>query len=252
MKKVLGVSTFLLAMMTLVSAQGGIASGLSRGMSQVIGMIEGLLGPFFSAIFGGGSGMLFEKVLFLAIILTTVYMIVKKMPVFGNKEPVIWIVSISISLLSTRFMSAEMIQTMLLPYSTLGIALTAALPLLIFFAFVYNNGFTETVRRTLWIFYIVIFLTVWGTRYDTVGDIAWIYLASAGIAFLFFLWDGRIQKIILAQGREKLNQDIREDRAIQIRRRLKELERDNNEGIVTPERYKKKRKELEERLANTH
>lgn len=248
MKRVTGVSAFILFMTTLVSAQDSLASGLSKGMNQVIGAIEGMLGPFFSAILGGGSGMLFEKVLFLTIILATVYIIVKRMPVFDNKGPIIWIVSISISLLATRFMNANLLQAMLLPYSVLGITLTAVLPLIIFFAFVHTDDNGPTVRKMLWIFYIVVFLSIWGIRYDSVGDIAWIYAASAGVALIFLLADGTIRRAIIKQKMDQLDQNRREDAATEIRKRLTEIESDKTAGHITDARYAQLKKSLEKQL----
>ena len=250
MKKVFGVSTFLVSMLTLVSASDGIATGMSKGMSQIIGIIEGMLGPFFSAILGGESGMLFEKILFLAIILATVYLIIKNMPVFKGNGAIIWIVSISISLLSTRFMSGDLLKTMLLPYSALGVALTSIFPLLIFFAFVEGQA-GRTVRKSMWIFYIVVFCTIWSARYATVGAISYIYMGSAVLALLFFLMDGTIQR---ARMKQKLDENTKEEVAEAIaimKERIKQINEWQTNGHMDKDTAQRKIKNINKQIDNT-
>ena len=131
-----------------------LASGLGQGMEQLIEAGERLLFPFFSALLGGTSDMLFERVLFLVIIFAVVYIVISKMDVFEDNAYIIWIVSVSVSLLSTRFLVGEgLLKTMLLPYSVFGIAVSASLPLLIYFTFVEKFDDSATVRKMLWIFY---------------------------------------------------------------------------------------------------
>ena len=229
MKKVFGVGAFLLSMVALVSAQDGLASGFGKGMSQVISLIESVIGPFFSAILGGESGMLFEKVLFLAIILTTVYVIIGKTPVFTKKDgnpnlPVVWIVSISVALLSTRFMSGDLLKTMLLPYTTLGVTLTAVIPLIIYFMFVLNIGASSpTLSKILWIFYIVTFVTIWTTRYNDIGVISYIYMGSAIMALIFLLADGTIRRALEKQREKELSMDDRKQRIAKIKEEMNDV-----------------------------
>ena len=162
MKKSFVTFIFILFASPMVSASSyygnDLASGLGHGMNQLVDAGEQMFGPFFSAILGGGGDMLFERILFLAIILAVVYIITSKMDVFNNNPTVIWIVSISISLLSTRFLSeSNLVQTMLLPYSVLGVTISAVIPILIYFKFVQSFNDSTTVRKMLWIFFIVIF-----------------------------------------------------------------------------------------------
>jgi hypothetical protein len=252
MKKAFGVSAFLLSMLTFVSAQSNAAAGLSKGMSQVIGMIEGMLGPLFSAILGGGSEMLFEKILFLIIIFAIVYIIIKRTPVFsGDKnKPIVWIVSISVSLLSTRFMSGDLLKSMMLPYTTLGVTLTAALPLIIFFIFVlsFDKPEHKTLRKILWIAYIVVFTTIWSTRYNDIGVISYIYLGSAIVALIFLLADGTIRRHMIKQKIEGGRHDRRMVMIADIERKVEETMKhptlDDATKANMVNRFKKQLKEL--------
>jgi len=200
MKKVFLCFVFVLLGVSFVSAQYGgtsLGSNLGYGMEQLIDIVEGMLGPFFSVILGGSGDLLFERILFLAILLATIYMLISRMPIFSENIPVIWIITVTISLLATRFLAdSALVQTIILPYSVLGVALTSALPLLIYFTFV-EKFEGSTVRKMLWIFFIVIFLGLWGARYDQVGNISWIYFITATLAFIFLLFDGTIRNVIV-------------------------------------------------------
>ena len=247
MKKLSGVLSAALFSLTFVSAADRLSTGLSRGMNQVLDAVKALLGPFLSAILGGTGETLFQKVLFFAIILSLVYIIIKQMPVFKDNKTIIWIVTISVSLLSTRFMSADLLKTMLLPYTVLGVAITAVIPLIIFFAFAQGVG-NKYTRKIMWILFAVTFLTIWSSRYAEVGAIAWIYFGTAMISLFFFLFDGTIRRLRIKQKMEELNAGKRQDAATEIRKRLAELETDKTKGFIIEGRYRELKRKLEKQL----
>lgn len=248
MKKVFGVLVLGLFLISMASATD-LASGLNRGSNQLIEATEGLLAPFASAIFGGPGDMLFEHVLFLAILLAVVYIVVSKMPIFKDNKPVIWIVTVSVSLLSTRFlMESGLVQTMILPYSVFGVTISAVLPILIYFTFVESFSESATIRKMLWIFYIVAFVGIWSSRYDSIGKLSWIYFASAVAALIFLLFDGTIRRAIIKQKMKELSIDNREDFIIKIRKQLAELEANMTAGYLTEARYKKIKKRLNKQM----
>lgn len=227
MKKELGLFTLLLSLFTLVSAQTtSLASGLSKGMSQLLSAVEGLLGPLFMAILGGDSGLLFEKTIFLILIFCIVYLVTKSIPVFPNKGAILWIVSISISLLATRFMSGDLLRTALLPYGALGVTLTAGLPLIIFFVFIENlNGSQyKLLRKILWISYIIVFCVIWSTRYESIGTISYIYLGSAIVALIFLFADGAIQRMRIKQKYSESDKNEAHEIIARKRDRIAQLE----------------------------
>ncbi len=248
MKKSFVAFLFTLFSSSIVSAAyygNDLASGLGYGMNQLVDIIEQILGPFFSVILGGGGEMLFERILFLAIILAVVYIVTSKMEVFDDNPVVIWIVSVSIALLSTRFLiENNLVQTMLLPYSVFGVALSAAIPILIYFKFVQSFDDSATVRKMLWIFFIIAFIGIWGARYDDIGNLSWIYMTSAIAALIFLLFDGTIRKYIVRQERKELDVDNRENAIIKLRKKLSELDDNYRKGLVKENYYKKKGKEL--------
>ncbi len=226
-----------------------LATGLGMGVEQLIRAGENMLFPFFSALLGGTSEMLFERVLFLVIIFAVVYIVISNMEIFKGNGAVIWIVSVSVSLLSTRFLVGEdLLQTMILPYSVFGIAISSVLPLLIYFAFVQKFDDSATVRKMLWVFYIIAFIGIWGARYDDVSGLAWMYLLSAGAGVIFLLFDGTIRRAIVKQEMAQLDIGNREEFARQIRKQLGKLEDDKMAGYVTGSHYKQLKRKLRKQL----
>jgi hypothetical protein len=195
----------------LSSAQSTFGGSLARGSATLPQLFIDLFGPFFTILLGGQDGLLFEKVLLFLIITSLIYMVVKNMAIFGNNNAIITIVTFSISILSTRFMSgSDLIYTILLPYGVLGVSLSAFLPLVIAFAFIYSgkdgksNIDSGFMRRIFWILFTVIFFAMWSIRYEDVGGVSWIYFWSAVFSFLLFLFDGSIRRAIVKARYEQI------------------------------------------------
>jgi len=226
MKKFAGVLIFLFSYVTLVSAYiSDPIYGLGYGMNQLIILFENFLGPFFAVILGGGE-LLFERILFLFIILAVVFSVLRKMDAFNydDNRVIVWIITIAVSLLSTRFLvESDLVLTMLLPYTAFGVILTSALPFVIYAYFVLNLRESPTTRKILWIFFIVGFLGVWGTRFEELGNISWIYFITMVLAVLFLLFDGSIQRWLIKQEREAGNLASKEMHLAELNKQLKEL-----------------------------
>ena len=228
-----------------------LADGLGMGVEQLIEAGENMLFPFFSALLGGTSEMLFERVLFLIIIFAIVYIVISGMSIFSDNKAVVWIISISVSLLSTRFLVGEgLLQTMLLPYSVFGIAASSVLPLLIYFKFVQSFSDSTTVRKMFWVFYVVVFIGIWGSRYTEVGSLAWIYLLSAGAGLIFLLFDGTIRRAIVKQEMTALGVGSTGNFMIELRRKMGELEKNKRDGYVSESEYKRIKKSIAKQMKN--
>lgn len=242
MKKITGASTILLFMITFVSA-GSLSSGLSKGMNQLLDAIRALLSPFFGAILGGSGEVLFQKILFLVIIFSIVFLVIKNMPVFKGNSLIIWIISVSVSLLATRFMSGDLLKTMLMPYTVLGVVLTSTLPLIIMFVFIQTLE-SKTLRKILWSFYIAVFLVIWSTRYAQIEILSYIYMGSAIIAFFFLLFDGTIRKAILKSKMDDLDQERRAKMRAEISEELTHLEDQYTKHHIDEAHYAKIKRRL--------
>jgi len=201
----------------------------------------------FSIFLGGYGDYMFERILFLFILVALLYVIISRMDVFKKNRMVIWVITISISLLATRFLTeSDLISTMLLPYSVLGVALTAVLPIMIYFFFVESFSNSATVRKMLWIFYIVVFIGLWASRYDELGQMSWIYMMSAIAALLFLLFDGTIRWAIWRQKQKETDFAGKEEMAVHIRKQIGEL--GHNRKFMSDAHYKKMMKMYNKQL----
>lgn len=256
MKKIFPVFILLLMFSTtLVAAQTGYYRGnnlgdnLGYGMEQLIDNIEQMFGPMFSMLLGGQGDYMFERIMFLFMLVAIIYVVISRIDVFKNNKMVIWVITISVSLLSTRFLTeSDLIQTMLLPYSILGVTLTAVLPILIYFSFVESFSESATVRKMLWIFYIIVFIGLWSSRYDELGQMSWIYMMSAIAALLFLLFDGTIRRTMVKQQMKELDIENRDNFVVEVRKQLRELNNNYREGFMTEARYNKINKRLNKQI----
>ncbi|MCH7850871.1 MAG: hypothetical protein IH845_04485 [Nanoarchaeota archaeon] len=246
MKKVYPIVVIFLSLFTFVSAYD-IGSGLNYGMRQLISIVEGFFSPLTYLFFGGSGDMMFESILFLLIIVSIVYVVISKLEPFKDRKAIIWIITISVSLLTTRFMTEEMLRTMILPYSLLGIALTSVLPLMIFFILV-KDFESAILRKIFWIFFIITFLGIWNSRYNELGPLSWIYFMTGVVALFLLLFDGTIRRHMVKQSMRDLDIGNREDYAARIREKIREVNEDKTEGFITEVRYKKKIKQLNKQL----
>ena len=195
------VSLFLIANVSAQSPFESIAEGLGGLISTLIDALE----PILKAVLGdvGGDDLFFTKVLLFIIVLSIVWVALEKVDLFSDYEFIHWILAIVVSILSVRFLTDESwIQTILLPYSTLGIVVTAFAPFIIWFAFV-NIGLKEQpsiIRRFLWIAFAVVFVAIWSVRWTefqnaTTGfNASNIYFWIFGLSLLMAIFDGTISK----------------------------------------------------------
>jgi hypothetical protein len=136
----------------------------------------------------------FAKILFLIIIFVIVLRVIGKIDFFQENGWVLWTVSVAVSILSIRwFGNSEVIRSVILPYSVFGIVVSAGLPFVL--AFLIIEDLRKTMRKFAWIFFAVIFIGLWFSRSDEIGNFGWIYLMTAVLAIVMIIIDGTIQRL---------------------------------------------------------
>ena len=212
MKK-FGVFVFasLLLLSVFVSAQGSIASNLFSGSSSgsVASFVESFVDgaePIVKLLVGstGGesnldSSFLFAKFLLLILVVAVIWVPVKTMPfVGGERNGLAFVISLIVGLLSIRFLSSELISTILLPYTALGISITAFLPLVLYFVWVekgLEGAMYTTIRKAAWIFALVVFVALYFVRLPLLNPSAFasVYLIAGALCLIMFFADQTIQ-----------------------------------------------------------
>jgi hypothetical protein len=261
MKKELLYAVVLVLLISAVSARsysygnfptysysGGYGSGFGYSLGGASSWIDYNIGPYFTFLLGGNEEFLFERILFFFIVLSIVFVILRKVPIFENNMAATWIVTFAVSLLSTRFLADfYFIQNVLTPYTVLGVVLTAGLPLILFFIFVesFKSGI---LRRILWIFFFIVFVGIWASRYSDVGPFSWIYFFTALIALIFFFADGTIRRIMVKEQMRQLDMNRRSDYEREIKRQMTEAEQDLRKNIINTNQYTHIMKDLRKKL----
>jgi hypothetical protein len=251
MKKIFGVSFVIASFVSFASAYSGgdLGYNLGNGMERLIYLFESLFGPFFAVLLGGTGEFLFERILFLFIVLSIVYVVVSRIDVFKNNKNIVWIVTVTVSLLSTRFLSeTSLVQTIILPYSILGVSLTAILPLIIYFYFVRSFEDSAVLRKSLWIMFLVVYFGLWGSRYNELGGISWIYFWVGFLAFLFFIFDGTINRALIKQRYGELDHARRMGTVATLRERLDKNEEQFSLNYINSKHYKSTKKHLQKQI----
>ncbi|MBU2576373.1 MAG: hypothetical protein KKF50_01490 [Nanoarchaeota archaeon] len=208
MKKLFGVFILGLLMFSMLASfvsAGAVAESVKKGMTSAYDVVKPAL-EFVTGENSDSPELFLAKILLVIIIFSIVWMALNKISFFSENEWSLWTVAIAISLLSIRWIgNASVVNTIILPYSALGVALTAGLPFVIYFLVV--KDFNRTMRKLSWAFFIVIFVALWimrsgdkaveaGSIGGAIGPFAWIYLATAGLGLAVLLFDKTIQRII--------------------------------------------------------
>ncbi len=146
---------------------------------------------------GYDADLLFQRFLFALIIVAIGYAVLERVPLFSENSFALWTVTISVAVLSVRFIATtNLVEGLLLPHGAMAISLLAILPFIFYFYFVEEGLDSRFLRRFAWSVYIAVFLGLWYVRRTSVVEAAWLFLASAVVAGLCFTLDGSIQKTL--------------------------------------------------------
>jgi hypothetical protein len=201
--------SLILLSITYISAQPYSAGGgyggsfnIRQGSEQLINFFIDWGEPFIQAFFGGydyTGYLLFEKFLVFILLAAVVFLSLKRTTYFEKNRIVIWIIAIIVPLLAVRYMQFGWINTILLSYTVVGVALAGILPFIIYLFFlhgVFSEG-SSVPRKIGWIFFIVVYFGLWSTaQTENYGEI---YFWTMVVSFFFLLFDGTIHRALMKQ-----------------------------------------------------
>ena len=212
-KQIFILFVLTISLINFISAQ----ISLYEGMTEVWNNITLILNPILQFFLGDISGaLLLNKILILIIVTTLVWIGIGKISLFDDKKTIIKVVlTFAVSVLAMKGIgSSETINMILVPYTATGVALSAGFPFVIYF-FLINKGIgkqSDTLRRTAWIFFAVIFLGLLVSRIGGVENlfntstwgVYWIYFLACFLAIGMAILDGTIKAFFLNVEAEKL------------------------------------------------
>ena len=175
------------AFVPFVSAQYyGYGGGFWYGTEQVIDSIVQNIEPLLRALLGGNDWttyLLFEKTLLFILISIIVGLILTKVPVFSGLEnkKILRLIAVIIGILGVRNLNYIWINTILVQYEVLFIAIAGVLPFLIYWAF--TKDLDPMARKVAWVLYAVIYFGLWATT--TIEAYTEVYLWGAVVALVY-------------------------------------------------------------------
>jgi len=252
MKK--GLAILPIVFLVSVLLIGFVSADIGQSMNSFIDGFTKVIEPIAKNLLGEtpSGEWLFAKVLFFLIILGIVWTALSRIEFFNDYVWVLVIISAAVSILGTRWMTQGIIESILLPYNALGVAVTAFLPFVIYFILV-DVGFKESpaiVRRIAWVFFAVVFIGLWISRADKIDSNAiYIYPITALIALIMAGMDGTIHRFFVQMAIEKAGKNSTQGAVQSLEMKLAQLPDLLEKGIITSAEYSKREREYKKRIA---
>jgi len=235
---ILSILSFLFVI-PLVSAQFFLSSP-SQFINEAITGITDVFRPVLMTLFGnfGGEDFLFAKFLLGILLFVVINAVVRKIHVFKRQRGVAVIVALVISLLAIRFIDEnDLVNGILLPYGTLGVAITTLLPFVIFFYFLHDSQIGPFGRRAGWFVFGVIFLVLWSSKYGEISPISnQIYGWTLIGVLLALIFDKGVHKYFALNELNRFKRHISDLDVAKLQAILRDIE-----GIDTPEANRARR-----------
>ncbi len=170
-------------------------------------IISSLFGQILGSTISSNSTYFYGAILLTIILFALVFNTMKAANLFILQPWITWVISIAVAVLGVRFLTPELIATIILPYSALGVAVTAGLPFVLFFIMIEGlptaggggSGIPAGLRKFAWIFFGIIFIAIYSIRANdgTFGSesiVSYIYPLTALLSFIMILIDGTYQR----------------------------------------------------------
>ncbi len=178
-KSILILSSFLLVLVSINLVSAALPAP-PAAFDEIANVFRDLL------VSDSGEDMVAR--LLLVMLLTSVLFFPAHKLVQG-KSGLAFFIAFIVSVLGIR--AFPNIQGLLLPYSTLAVAVSAILPFLLFAYLISAESNSPVIRKIGWAIMATAFICLWWMRWDEIGEIAYIYfwMGIAALAVLFFLDD---------------------------------------------------------------
>src|SRR3989344_2215512 len=155
-KRAVAFGFLFLILGVMILNSGIVSAGPVDDIQDFFSGIAELLNPVLQYIIGDSTGIenydsstvFFIKVLVLIIVFAIVWAVLNNVDFFSENTWVLVVLSVAVSILATRFVGSDALIAILLPYTTLGVAISAGLPFVIWFMIV-NVSFSGLGHKVL-------------------------------------------------------------------------------------------------------
>jgi len=248
--------TFSLLLLTalfslpFISAQIYGFSSVKDIVMRTIDSVLSILSPFFEVLIGNyaTSEFFFAKILLLFLLIIICKYVLDKTPIGEGNGKISLLIATIVSILAIRFISdTDLIQGILIPYGTLGIAISTIVPLLIFFYFIHNSNVGPAGRKFFWAMFIIILLVLWGSKSSQIGQTAnQIYGLTILAALLIVIFDKSVHSYFGMGELKKHEREGNKRRIREAKKELDEVEEHFEKRRISWADYKEEKKRLED------
>ncbi len=194
---VLLVFFIVVFLFNLVSAQFELSDPRSFVESMIQG-VRDIAEPVFSALFGvyQSDEFLFIKIMVFILLFFGVRIGVKAVPAMSDKQGIVNIISLVVSLIAIRFMSEnDIVRGILLPYGVLGVVILIGSVFILYFFFVEKTVSSAAGRKFMWILFVLIMAVLWfSQREKLAGVTSYIYWGALALGILMFFFDKNVKR----------------------------------------------------------
>lgn len=194
---------FMLGMILSASfASAYYFPSLRSASDSAVNIVVDVFQPILNALFGGYGGWnsvyLFERLMLFIILVSMVYLILGKTPMFEDQKTIRWLISLIVPLMGVRFIDFQWLNAIFLQYEMLTIILTTILPFILYFFFLHGLGKDYPhLRKIGWIFFIGIYAGLWASAESS--NASTVYFWTTIAAILAWIFDKRIEMYLNAR-----------------------------------------------------
>lgn len=232
--------------MQLVSAQySSFYIDIGYGTERVIDFVRDFGAPLFEIVLGesASSEFFLTKILMLFLLYLVIRAALTRTEILGDNPTIPNLVALLVSIIAIRYIAnIDVIQTLLLPYGTMGIAILGLLPGIIFFYFIYTTNMGPLGRKIAWIIYGITFLALWWTRAIDIGDTGNMIYTGVVVAIIaMILFDKRIKAYFNTHDYETFISQSEQHQIADLQARYQQIANiDSPEASATRKRIRKK------------
>jgi hypothetical protein len=194
-KSVLIPGIFLVSILaiSLVSSQALPAP------AQLPSMTFNSITSVFNSLLSGIS----EDVTLVKVLLVMLLTIILFRPAYnlvGKKSGIAFMVALIVSILGIKYLATyDMVKGLLLPYGALAIAISSILPFLLIGGLLATSELSMPLRKLTWGMMAGSFILLWTLRWNSIGDLSYIYLGLGVISALILLFFDSTIRVLYAQ-----------------------------------------------------